>query len=63
MKNREGNVVISCCMTDDSVNRGNCATCMHHRGWWNTSWLHEPHAEEPDNDFCDDKSAVTNQVK
>ena len=63
MKNREGNVVISCCMTDDPVNRGNCATCMHHRGWWNTSWLHEPHAGEPDNDFCDDKSAVTNQVK
>ena len=59
MKNKNGEVIISCCMTDDAVNRGNCATCMHLRGWWNTNSLHEPHVGEPDPFYCDDKSAVT----
>ena len=59
MKNINGEYIVSCCMTDDAINHGNCATCMHHRGWWNTSGLHEPHAGEPDNSYCGDKSAVT----
>lgn len=53
MKNINGKTIVSCCMTDDTINHGNCATCMY------TSWLHEPHAGEPDNDFCGDKTAVT----
>ena len=57
MKNINGETIVSCCMSD--TDRGNCATCMYHRGWWNTSWLHEPHAGEPDNDFCSDKTAIT----
>lgn len=59
MKNVNGELVVSCCMADDAINHGNCATCMYHRGWWNTSCLHEPHAGEPDTDYCGDKSAVT----
>lgn len=58
MKNRNGEVISSCCMTDGVKKYGNCGTCMYLRGWWNTSYLHEPHAGEPDNSFCCDESAV-----
>ena len=54
MKNKSGETIVSCCMADDTANHGNCATCMHWRGWWNTTSLHEG-----DEDYCDDKSAVT----
>lgn len=59
MKNRNGETIVSCCMTDDVMTSGLCATCMYLRGWWNTSDLHEPHVGEPDTDYCGCKSAIT----
>lgn len=59
MKNINGETIISCCMTDDVMKYGPCATCMYLRGWWNSNKVHEPHAGEPDTDYCGDKTAVT----
>lgn len=54
MKNRSGELIVKCSMTDDTEKHGACATCFHYRNWMNCSDLHEG-----DEGFCDDKSVVT----
>lgn len=53
MKTRDGKVIISCPMTDDTLRYGCCGTCLHNRNWRNTRYL-----KEGDPAFCDAKSVT-----
>lgn len=53
MHNREGQVIVSCCMAEDAIKTAPCATCMFRRDWTNTPSLHEG-----DPDYCSDRTAV-----
>lgn len=50
MKTRDGKVIVSCPMTDDTLKYGCCGTCLHNRNWRNTGYLNEG-----DPAFCDAK--------
>ncbi len=41
MLNKEGKVILSCVMTDNTRRFGNCASCGHCRDWTNTASIKE----------------------
>lgn len=41
MRNREGKEILSCVMTDDTREHGNCGTCRYCRNWQNTRSIKE----------------------
>lgn len=41
MYSKDGKVIVSCVMTDDTEMYGNCATCRYAREWYNTRSIKE----------------------
>lgn len=41
MLSKDGKVILSCVMTDDTRGYGNCASCGHCRDWTNTASIKE----------------------
>ena len=58
MKTKDGKLIISCVMSNDTRKNGPCATCRHRRTWLNSSDIREG---EPD--YCDAWDKVKEDTK